>query len=340
MTFLSRYLLFPLAVAVTLALGCRTPQIVTQLERENYALESKIWELVGLLEKKQTELDACRSELNELRSRFGAAGKNASASPPRELYAPTWPEETGKALQPSPPVGSSPEPILLPEINVTPPIRETSPERALPGAASKSTPTPSPHENEVNSPFLLAPTDGETQPTPDVLPEETTRGASPLDLGNRSAPLSANPISTPLNAPLGQTPHPSSIPTRLSIPQEFLSGRDYDGQPGDDGIAVLVQPRDTEGHVILEPAAISVVVVDPAVRGPNARVARWDLQQDEVRSYMVRQGEVVGFLLELPWPNRSPDHDDLKVFVRYYTANGDYLDAQGDVHISLARAIQ
>ncbi|MGQ9563808.1 MAG: hypothetical protein ACUVTH_09775 [Thermogutta sp.] len=324
-------------MAATLALGCRTPQIVTQLERENYALESKIWELVSLLEKKQTELDACRSELNELRSRFGAAGKNASASPPRELYAPSWPEKTDRTLQPSPRVGSSPEPFPLPEINVTPPIRETSPERALPGAASKSAPTPPPDENEVNSPFLLAPTDGETQPTPDVLPEETMRGASPLDLGNKSAPLSVNQISTPLNAPLGQTPHPSGIPARLSIPQEFLSGRDYDGQPGDDGIALLVQPRDTEGRVILEPAAISVVVVDPAVRGPNARVARWDLQPEEVRSYAVRRGDVTGFLLELPWPNRSPDHEDLKVFLRYYKPNGDSLEAQGDVRVSLPR---
>lgn len=337
MTSFRKQLVFVPLVALGLALGCRTPQIVTQLERENYALESKIWELVNLLEEKQAELDACRGELNQLKSRTGAAGKTGSSSPPRELYAPTWPEEESKTLDPSPPVASSSEPFPLPEINVTPPIRETSPDRALPGAASDSRARSPSDESGVSPPLLLAPPNSDSQPTPDVLPEETTRRASPLDLAGPTHPEQAAPVSDPSNSPSGKTTSSTLPATRVSMPQEFLLGRNYDGEPGDDGIAVLIQPRDAQGQVILEPAAISVVVVDAAIRGPGARIARWDLQPEEVRSYLVRRDQLSGFLLELPWPNQPPEHEDLKVFVRYYVPNGDYLESQGDVHISLAR---
>ena len=340
MTSIGKHVVLVSLVAMGLALGCRTPQIVTQLERENYALESKIWELVNLLEAKQAELDACRSELNQLKSRTGAAGKTGSSSPPRELYAPTWPGGEGKTIEPSAPVGSSSEPFPLPEINVAPPTRETSPDRALPGATSESRSSPSDENGGINPPLLLAPPNSDSQLTPDVLPEETTRRASPLDLAGPSHRQSAAPVSNRSNNTLNEMAHPTSIPTRISIPQEFLAGRDYDGEPGDDGIAVLVQPRDAQGQVVLEPAAISVVAIDPAIRGAGGRVARWDLQPEEVRSYMVQRNDVAGFLLELPWPNRAPDHQDLKVFVRYYTPSGDYLESQGDVRISLARPAQ
>lgn len=336
MTSIGKHVVLVSFVAMGLALGCRTPQIVTQLERENYALESKIWELVNLLEAKQAELDACRSELNQIKSRTGAAGKTGSLSPPRELYAPAWPGGEGKTIQPSPPVGSSSEPFPVPEINVTPPSAETSPERALPGATSESPSSPS-DENGINLPLLLAPPNSDSQPTPDVLPEETTRRASPLDLAGPAHRQSAAPVSNRSNSAANETARSASAPTRVSMPQEFLSGRNYDGEPGDDGIAVLIQPRDAQGQIVLEPAAISVVVIDPAIRGPGARVARWDLQPEEVRSYVVQRNDLAGFLLELPWPNRAPDHEDLKVFVRYYTPNGDYLESQGDVRIALPR---
>jgi len=121
MASLWKFIVLLCLAAVALAIGCRTPQIVTQLERENYALESKIWELVSQLEQKQAELDACRSELERLKSRAGATSQKANpSSHPRELYAPTWPEG-GDMLAPAPSVGSSTEPFALPEVSVTPP---------------------------------------------------------------------------------------------------------------------------------------------------------------------------------------------------------------------------
>jgi len=337
MTSLLKCTLPALCVAILFASGCRTPQIVTQLEKENYALESKIWELVSLLEQKQAELDTCRNELERIKSQSGqTSGKTARSSPPRELYAPTWPENASKSLQPSPPVGSSTEPFLLPEINVTPPARETSPDRALRGATPDSPSTNSSDDNAVNRPLLLAPSNSEVEPTPDVLPQETTQRASPLDSTLVIAPRSAIPISSRSNNTMTGVGQAKSVPVRLSLAQEFVTGRNYDGEPGDDGIAVLVQPLDSQGDVILEPAAISVVVVDPAVRGPAARIARWDLQPEEVKSYVVRRGDLTGFLLELPWPNRGPGHEELKVFVRYYLPDGSHLETQSDIRVSLA----
>jgi len=327
-----------LSVAVIITFGCRTPQIVTQLEKENYALESKIWELVSLLEQKQSELEACRNELERVKSQSGmTSGQTTRVSPPRELYAPTWPENASKALEPSPPVGSSTEPSPLPEINVTPPVRETSPERALRGAMPDTSPVEPSDDDAVNRPLLLAPSRSEVEPTPDVLPRETTQQASPLDSTLAPAPRSAIPISSRSSGMISQGSQAKPVPVRLSLAQDYVTGRNYDGEPGDDGIALLVQPLDSQGNIILEPAAISVVVIDPAVRGSMARIARWDFQPEEVKSYVVHRGDLAGFLLELPWPNRIPDHEELKVFVRYYLPDGSHLETQSDIRISLVR---
>jgi hypothetical protein len=125
-------------------------------------------------------------------------------------------------------------------------------------------------------------------------------------------------------------------PEQLLLPLDHATGRDYDGLPGDDGIAILLQPADSRGKIILEPGTVTVVAVDPQARGPAARIARWEIQPEELQSYLLNRPEIQGFLLELPWPEAPPPHDHLKVFVRYETGSGKRLENQVDVTVRLA----
>lgn len=328
--------------------GCRTPQIVSQLERENSALENKIWELVGLLEQKQSELEACRAELAKLKSQPGLRPEKASdaAFDPRTLPAPLWTGPGGSQLTPAPHVAESgesatdsPRDLAAPRVEVVPPQRETTPERALPlpqgpGAmAEKDDPA-------VHPPLFLTPDANTRSTTPERLPREVKSeaallpGSSPGDLETAlpSAPVGSTDGSAK-SAPMGKAF--GTEPEQIVLGPQGVLGRDYDGEPGDDGIALLLQPVDGAGQILLKPGKVTVVAIDPAVPGTAARFARWDLQPEEVRSFAVNRPEATGFLLELPWPDGAPQHEGLKVFVRYETESGRRLEAQADVRVEL-----
>lgn len=327
-------LLLVLLLAVPL-LGCRTPQAVTQLERENYALENKIWQLVDRLEQSQAELEACRRQLEEVRRQGGVRFEKSGQNPPRELDAPVWPDGNAIMLPASPEVGAA-RPIAPPEIHVEPPKREVSSERALPGGSSPQDQVQV-EENPIQPPVLMAPPTESLQSTPNILPGETRRQASPLENEQSQAeatPWSRSSPSPPIANNANETPV-DSAPVDIRLVKKWVVGRDYDGQVGDDGIAVLVQPIDGQGQTVLQPAKLAVVVIDPALQGSAARVARWDLAPEEVQSYQVRQPGAEGFLLELPWPGPAPEHEDLKVFVRYETADGRRLETNADLRIHL-----
>ena len=83
---------------------------------------------------------------------------------------------------------------------------------------------------------------------------------------------------------------------------------------------MVVEPRDFGGNIVNVPGDISVALLDPALPGEQARLARWDFPAAQTQG-MIRGGPQQGIHLRLPW-NSAPVHDRLKVFVRYTTRDG------------------
>jgi hypothetical protein len=342
MTFPRRPFIF-LSLGILFWSGCRTPQVVTQLERENYALENKIWELVDLLEQKQAELDACRSELERLKTQTSQETRPAkqTRSIP-DVTAPLWTHSSGRTIEAAPHVADSDVPrhiVTPPKIEITPPQVETTPEAAFPSRPPSDS-LPRVSSCPIEPPLWLSPQDTSQPSPPQVLPPSSENHAAPLVNSPHETAEDLSPaprVGAPSPSP--SLPRPEIAghePDRLVLPEDHATGRDYDGLPGDDGIALLLQPVDARGTVVFQPATVTVVAIDPQVRGPAGRIARWELQPEELRSYLVNRPEVQGFLLELPWPDAPPQHDHLKVFVRYETASGKRLESQADVTVRLA----
>ncbi len=122
-------------------------------------------------------------------------------------------------------------------------------------------------------------------------------------------------------------------PTQLVINKRLTGGLDRDGHNGDEGILVVVEPRDAAGNLVRWPGKLSVVLMDPSLEGEAARVARWDFASNEVSDHFMNTVFGRGLQFELPWPGNAPSGKDLQLFVRFTTDDGQKLTT--DVPISI-----
>ena len=85
---------------------------------------------------------------------------------------------------------------------------------------------------------------------------------------------------------------------------------------------------------MLAPGDLSIVVVDPALEGRAARIARWDFEADELAGHIRRNRDGGSLQFELPWPTQ-PQHNDLRVFARFTTYDGRRLEANLPIDVPL-----
>ncbi|MGD9127490.1 MAG: hypothetical protein PVH19_08945 [Planctomycetia bacterium] len=121
----------------------------------------------------------------------------------------------------------------------------------------------------------------------------------------------------------------------ITISNLMTGGVNADSQKGDEGLFVVVEPRDGQGHLVPAAGPISLIAFDPALPKEKAQVARWDFSEKELAAQFRRSGSAEGFHLEVRWPDMPPRHEHLKLFVRYVTADARKLYAQAPVRVAL-----
>ena len=144
-------------------------------------------------------------------------------------------------------------------------------------------------------------------------------------------PTTAAPLPL-LAAGIGQ-----SEVTHIDVNPRQLGGVDFDEQPGDDGLAIVVEPKNEADKLVRAAGPIRVVVLDYALRsqGSRAVVAQWSLTKTEVTRFLEDSPDNQGIQLHLLWPEAPPEHGRLRVNVRYTTADGRHLDTRRDVIVDL-----
>lgn len=136
------------------------------------------------------------------------------------------------------------------------------------------------------------------------------------------------------------TPAASRPPTDQRVVAIDLNARrtggiELDGIPGDDGISVLIEPRNAAGQFVAKPAAISIVLLDPLQRDDQARFARWDFDLSAAQRMMKPQGSDRGLHVQVPWTETPPTTDRLHLFVRYSTEDGRVLESDREIVLRL-----
>ena len=60
--------------------------------------------------------------------------------------------------------------------------------------------------------------------------------------------------------------------TQITLNRKQTSGYNADEQPGDEGVSVLIEPRNASGALLRAAGKLSIVVLDPTLAGDAARV--------------------------------------------------------------------
>jgi hypothetical protein len=217
-----------------------------------------------------------------------------------------------------------------------PPASSTEPGPAL-------TPPPSPSGEEGGPPAIQLP----SQPLPEgQVPGPFKKYETPGQGGNSAPPANAPPppdstapppadsTAPPWKPSTRVAPVESSSVARITLNPALTAGYASAGSPGQEGVLVVVEPRDAAGRLLNAPADLQVVVLDPALSGSQARVARWDISAAEATARLA-DGPQRGIHLALPWPDRPPAHNRLHLFVRYVTSDGRKLQADDVVEVAL-----
>ncbi len=302
---------FPIVPILLLSLaaaGCQgNPQVrrvVDSVQAENRQLEDFVYLLEQDIQVLEQENHKLRRQIERGASGAGSSGTRRGGTLPRREENP----------------------------ELTPPVVEGLPEVPMP---EPTLPQPRPAApRPLNKPELPA----------------------DPDLG----PLLEPPVKKPTNEPAGSVkpmrheqsdgeprtvrasslkkPEPEvtdKVVTHLHLNPLHTCGLGFDQAPGDDGLSILLEPRNEANQYVPLAGPVSVVVLDPSKNGDDARVARWDFSS-ALTAEKFAQGAIMGIQLKLPWPGKPPESAKLEVFVRYETPEGKKLQAEKEIFIALA----
>jgi hypothetical protein len=211
-----------------------------------------------------------------------------------------------------------------------------------PGAAPSRLAPSDPHmeppviELPGESPSMPAPGSRSRLQRPETDPADTPPS---IELPSRNGaaeetlPLPARPQTPTAPEPISAKPEDKTI-THLFVNPLQTGGFDLDSQPGDDGLRVIIEPRNAGGEFVPEAGAVSIVVLDPTREGDAARIARWDFDTSAARQMLAASSPGRGLKVEVPWPNATPVANRLKLFVRYETADGRKLQADREIFVT------
>jgi hypothetical protein len=283
-------------LAILALAGCRTqPYVNAHIESVN-AEYRELEDYVYALEAENARL---HQELEGIRTVTPTTRPGASEAPRGGLFR--RPGTVPSRLAPSDP-NMEPPVIELPGESPGPPPPASRSRLQRPAADPADTPP------NIELPSRPGPPAEETLPLPAAPPTPTT----------------PEPISTP--------PEDKSI-THLFVNPLQTGGIDLDSQPGDDGLRVVIEPRNAGGQFVPEAGAVSIVVLDSAREGEAARVARWDFDLSAARQMLAASAPGRGLKIEVPWP-AAPPANRLKLFVRYEMADGRKLQADREIFLT------
>ena len=109
-------------------------------------------------------------------------------------------------------------------------------------------------------------------------------------------------------------------------------GVDEDGNPGDEGLLVVVVPRDEDGSAVKVPARVIVAAWEITPAGLKNPIGSWNVPAEKLRPTWKSGLISTGYFVPLPWQT-LPSTDRLRVAVRLVTTDGRAFEADRDVNV-------
>ena len=246
-----------------------------------------------------------------------------------------------------PPILGEPSGELLPELG--PPSLKT-PELKTPELKAPDFKTPSPKSPEFKIPDASLPV------VPGIesgsILERAPRG---LPSGDSEASLLDRKIQLPASTAPGVGPsgvNPSGIATPViqtsavqALEAKGKSGRiptkptdsrvreidwhptmcraqNSDGKPGDDGLYLVLIPRNTAGQFVPSLGALTLVVEETLADGSVARIGRYEYPEAELKDYLEPVGSAPGLHIPIRWTEQRPAGTSVEVYAKLTMPDG------------------
>jgi hypothetical protein len=126
------------------------------------------------------------------------------------------------------------------------------------------------------------------------------------------------------------------VPVRIDL-ERLSGGYNDDGQPGDDGIVLYIQPIDRNGDVIKAAGSIKVTLLDLANSPDQYIIDECQFDVKKTRELWYGQLWTHHYTVHCPWqPGRPPRHDEITARVEFQDLlTGKTLTAQGVYKIQI-----
>ena len=189
-------------------------------------------------------------------------------------------------------------------------------------------------DTELIPPAAPEPPGKEDLEMPEIVPGEML----PPNQGNQEE-KPAGQIQLP-DSVQASTPRP---PKTIRIHRGLSGGHQFDEDDQIDGMYLVINAVDALGKTVdladfeIE-AELSVVVLDPTLESPEARIGRWDFDPAQVREF-IRGNPTSGLFVPIPWSeDRKPESDEVIVHVRL-RADEDEMRCQDNLKVGAAAAM-
>jgi hypothetical protein len=119
-------------------------------------------------------------------------------------------------------------------------------------------------------------------------------------------------------------PLPASVDqvAEVTLNKLLTGGHDTSDGHGDEGVLVVIEPRNTAGEIVDVAGEVNVAIIDPRQSGSDRNVAQWRFSPGEAAERFRETILGAGMHFDLPWPNRPPQNATLQLHVRYTTPEG------------------
>ena len=242
--------------------------------------------------------------------------------------------------------------VEMPDLpsNIPPVTDGILPPPNQPDPKGSTTDSASPRRKLDGEPVLLAPPTIELgEPSPPRHPLQVSqnpgakRGAPnqlEINLGRIEIPgqLSSH-VQTGVQSGLPRSQKSSDVITDRRIVEigfhpTLCRGNNSDSSPGDDGLYLVLQPRNERGQVIPQAGDLSIAAIDPTRNGNSVQVGNWHFSASQLQEKIQPIGSSQGIHLSLPWNGTGPNSERVEVVVLLTLDGGKRLQNEKTIYVS------
>ena len=160
------------------------------------------------------------------------------------------------------------------------------------------------------------------------LPASTAPGVGPS--GVNPSGIATPVIQTAAVQALEARGKPGGVPTKptdsrvreIDWHPTMCRAQNSDGKPGDDGLFLVLIPRNTAGQFVPSLGALTLVVEETLADGSVARIGRYEFSDAELKDYLEPVGSAPGLHIPIRWTEQKPAGTSVEVYAKLTMPDG------------------